>query len=145
MKIKLEGSKELGGKIRELREKTGKTLSQLAKDTGISKSYLSQIERAEVNNPTVEVLGRISNALGIDLVVRGSPSRNESRALVYASPFTVEDLEGTTEGALRNPTVQLLAKALNDSKTPENYKKLLERQIMGLISALKEELQSSEQ
>jgi len=41
------------------------TLGDLERDSGVSKGYLSQLERGEANNPTVDVLTKISHGLGV--------------------------------------------------------------------------------
>ncbi len=139
MKVKLESSKELGATLRKLRQECGKTLSQVAKDSGISKSYLSQIERGGVRNPTVELLGRIAKALGVDLVIQGARERNPLGSLAYESPFTL----GVSEEHLDEKTavVKLVAEALEDPKIPDSYKRLLAKQIEALVKAVREETQ----
>ncbi|WP_409302806.1 helix-turn-helix domain-containing protein [Peribacillus sp. SCS-155] len=62
----------LGTRIRELRKEKNLTLSHLARKTGISKSYLSQMERNIQTNPSVEVVLKIAKVLEVpiqDLVV----------------------------------------------------------------------------
>lgn len=54
----------LGGAIRELRKKRGATQDELAKDAGISRNMLSQIERGE-GNPSWVTLRGIAAALGV--------------------------------------------------------------------------------
>lgn len=56
-----------GMKIRNLRIKKGMSLTDLAKTSGISKSYLSFIERGKQTNPSIEVIEKISKALSVDL------------------------------------------------------------------------------
>ena len=137
MKVKLESSKELGATLRKLRQECGKTLSQVAKDSGISKSYLSQIERGGVRNPTVELLGRVSRALGVDLVIQGARERNPLGSLAYESPFTL----GGSEEHLEEKTavVKLVAEALEDPKIPDSYKRLLAKQIEALVETVREQ------
>jgi XRE family transcriptional regulator, master regulator for biofilm formation len=55
-----------GKKIKELREKKGISITELAARSGVSKSYLSNIERDLKNNPSIEVLTKISSVLGED-------------------------------------------------------------------------------
>lgn len=58
----------LGQRIRELR--TGRmTLSELAKQAGISKAYLSQIETGQVEKPSAQSLYQIAAALGTSVGV----------------------------------------------------------------------------
>ncbi len=57
----------LGVKIQKLRQERNLTLTQLAENTGISKSYLSYIERNIQTNPSIEVLAKIASALGVNI------------------------------------------------------------------------------
>jgi len=54
----------LGGAIREQRKKLGASQGALAKDAGISRNMLSQIERGE-GNPSWVTLRGIAAALGV--------------------------------------------------------------------------------
>lgn len=56
-----------GKKIRDLRMKRGISLTELSKLSGVSKSYLSFIERGKQTNPSIEVIEKIAKALKIDL------------------------------------------------------------------------------
>lgn len=56
-----------GKKIRDLRLKRGLSLTELSRLSGVSKSYLSFIERGKQTNPSLEVIEKISKALKIDL------------------------------------------------------------------------------
>ncbi|WP_017755130.1 helix-turn-helix domain-containing protein [Calidifontibacillus oryziterrae] len=56
-----------GKKIRDLRIKRGLSLSELAKLSGVSKSYLSFIERGKQTNPSIEVVEKIAAALQTDM------------------------------------------------------------------------------
>ncbi|GAB3197913.1 cupin domain-containing protein [Nocardioides hungaricus] len=56
----------LAGNVRRLRLSRGMSLRDLAEATGSSKALLSQIERA-VANPTIGVLTRVADALGVTL------------------------------------------------------------------------------
>lgn len=54
----------LGDYIKGLREKKGYSLTQLADKAGVSKSYLSMIERNLQQNPSIQFLEKISEILG---------------------------------------------------------------------------------
>jgi hypothetical protein len=54
----------LGAFIREQRENAEVSLRQLAKASGVSNPYLSQVERG-LRNPSAEILGQIARALRI--------------------------------------------------------------------------------
>lgn len=56
-----------GKKIRDLRMKRGISLTELARLSGVSKSYLSFIERGKQTNPSIEVIEKIAKALKIDI------------------------------------------------------------------------------
>ncbi|MBM7661643.1 transcriptional regulator with XRE-family HTH domain [Bacillus mesophilus] len=56
-----------GNRVREIREQKGLSLNKLAKITGISKSYLSFIERGKQTNPSVTIVKKIANALEIPM------------------------------------------------------------------------------
>ncbi|WP_078428928.1 helix-turn-helix domain-containing protein [Alkalihalobacterium alkalinitrilicum] len=57
-----------GGNIRELRKKKGMSLDRLSELSGISKSYLSYIERGLQTNPSISVLEKLAQSLGVELV-----------------------------------------------------------------------------
>ncbi len=56
----------IGKNIQEIRIKKGLTLSELAEKANISKSYLSNIERELNDNPSIQVVEKISKVLGVD-------------------------------------------------------------------------------
>ena len=55
----------LGIHIRQLREKKNMSQQDLADDSGVTKSQIARIERAQINT-TVKTLIKISNALEIE-------------------------------------------------------------------------------
>lgn len=72
----------IGAKIRSLRHRLGLTLDQVAGAAGISKPFLSQVERARAT-PSVSSLTRIANALGATMsyfIEPASEGRNVRRA-----------------------------------------------------------------
>jgi transcriptional regulator with XRE-family HTH domain len=56
----------VGPTLAALRERAGLSLDELSRRAGVSKSMLSQIERQQAN-PTVAVVWRLANALGVPL------------------------------------------------------------------------------
>lgn len=58
--------KEIISKIRSLRKNKEVTLDQLAKMTGLTKGYLSQIENS-IKSPPFSTLDKIAYALGVDI------------------------------------------------------------------------------
>lgn len=58
---------EVGKRIREIRRSKGFSLSELAEMAGVSKSYLSYIERNVQKNPSLQFLTKISETLKIEV------------------------------------------------------------------------------
>jgi transcriptional regulator with XRE-family HTH domain len=54
----------LGARVRRLREERGYSLSDLAREAGIARSYVYQVERGE-SSPTHEKIEAIAHALGV--------------------------------------------------------------------------------
>ena len=59
-------NKQIGKRIQYLRKQKGVSQLDLALDAGVNRNYLSDLERGE-RNPTLKVLVRIAEALGVDL------------------------------------------------------------------------------
>jgi len=57
----------LGDLLRMRREATGLSLTQMAKEFGISHTYLGRLERGEYAHPTPVILGRIARGLQVHL------------------------------------------------------------------------------
>lgn len=58
---------QLGKRLRQLRELDGKSLSGLALEADVSKSYLAKLEKGEIENPGLKTLQSVASALGITL------------------------------------------------------------------------------
>ena len=59
-------NKQLGARIRYLRQQKNMTIEDLALEAEINRNYLSDLERG-TRNPTVVVLNKIAKALDINL------------------------------------------------------------------------------
>ncbi|PEJ58458.1 transcriptional regulator [Bacillus sp. AFS002410] len=57
----------IGKNIHQIRKKKGFTLSELAEQANISKSYLSNIERELNDNPSIQVMEKITKVLNVEL------------------------------------------------------------------------------
>jgi transcriptional regulator with XRE-family HTH domain len=68
--------KEIIAKIQTLRKSRGMTLERLAKMTGLTKGYLSQIENS-TKAPPFSTLDKIAYALGVDITTFFVNSENE--------------------------------------------------------------------
>lgn len=53
----------IGDRIRYLRIKKGYSITKLAKEAGVSKSYLSNLDRGLQNNPSLQFLEKIVSPL----------------------------------------------------------------------------------
>ncbi len=58
-------TEHIAHKVRELREKTGKTQTELAQDAGLTQSHVSRIENAELA-PSHMTVEKLAAALGVD-------------------------------------------------------------------------------
>lgn len=54
-------------RIKEIREKKNITLYRLSKETGISRSYLTDLENNKKTNPSLETAYKISLALNVSI------------------------------------------------------------------------------
>jgi len=61
----------LGQRIRQAREQDGRSLTEICRESGISRSYWYQLEAEDLRSPaTEEVIRKIEQALGVDLGVK---------------------------------------------------------------------------
>lgn len=77
------GPPAVGAKLQALRQSLKLSLDELSQRAGVSKSMLSQIERNQ-SNPTVAVLWRLANALGVSLADFLSTTRTDAGMAVIA-------------------------------------------------------------
>lgn len=59
-------NKQLGARIRYLRQQKNMTIEDLALEANVNRNYLGDLERG-MRNPTLSILNRIAIALGIGL------------------------------------------------------------------------------
>lgn len=58
---------KLGQYIRKIREEKGFSTRELARRSGVSQPYLSQLENGKTNNPSIEVLKKLAKGLDVPL------------------------------------------------------------------------------
>ena len=70
---------KLGHRIRFLRNGKGWSLSQLAKESGLSKAYISDLENGSAGKPNIQYIFAIAVALGVTLseLLEESEARTE--------------------------------------------------------------------
>ena len=69
------GWRDLGARIRELRDARGLTREVLAEKAGLSVVYLKKLEAGERQTPSLEALERIARSLNATLEVHLKPRR----------------------------------------------------------------------
>lgn len=85
----------LGDKIREIRERKGITMKEVARQAGLSESLISQIERNRIS-PALDTLLSIVDILNIDLEYLFSDYKKERNVnIVRAGERRVTAIEGT--------------------------------------------------
>lgn len=57
----------VGHELRAERRRSGRTLTDVASESGVSMQYLSEVERG-LKEPSSEILGAVAGALGLRLV-----------------------------------------------------------------------------
>lgn len=75
---------DIGQKIKALRSEHKLTLDQLARNSGVSKSMLSQIERG-LTNPTLATVWSLTQSLGIDIAELLSEADPADKAELFFS------------------------------------------------------------
>lgn len=95
----------VGATLLVLRQGRGMSLDELSRKAGVSKSMLSQIERNQTN-PTVAVVWRLANALGVSLGELLEGGRRPDRMLAvlpaHATP-TLKSPDGRCELRILGP------------------------------------------
>ena len=87
MEMPTDIERRVADRLKALRSERGLTLDELAKRSGVSRSMISLIERAE-SSPTASVLDRLSAALGVTLA-----SMFAEEARVDAQPVVRRDAQ----------------------------------------------------
>jgi transcriptional regulator with XRE-family HTH domain len=72
-------TESFGKRIRERRIQEGLSQDELAQHTGISRNYLSQIEREQATNLSWQVMERLATALGLKLEAETEPEIAEEQ------------------------------------------------------------------
>ncbi|WP_028564420.1 helix-turn-helix domain-containing protein [Salinispora tropica] len=101
----------IGGVLRRLRVRQGRTLREVAAAAGVSMPYLSEVERGR-KEASSEVLAAICRALGIRLSDLLGEARDDLRRLERPEPmgFTIGEV-GRTPGSPVEPTPQYSVRA----------------------------------
>lgn len=119
----------LGERIRASREAMGMSLADLEASCGVTKGYLSQLERGEATNPSLEAVQKIAAGLGVRL----SELLGEERegAVRDLPPALAEFIERSRERGrpLSEEDVEMLLSVRRRGSRPtsaEDYDRLLD-------------------
>lgn len=96
----------VGERIKKLRKSKGYSISELAKIAGVSKSYLSYIERNVQRNPSLQFLSKLAHTL--------------ETSIEY---LLGQDKDGEE---IDEEWVLLIKKAIDDGVSKEEFQKYLE-------------------
>lgn len=81
-----EQASGLGERVRKRRKALGLTAKAIAKASGVSTSYISQVERGHQEDPSLPALRRLADALNMDLhALLGAPAPSAETMPVPAS------------------------------------------------------------
>ncbi|AMR80881.1 helix-turn-helix domain-containing protein [Cupriavidus nantongensis] len=89
-----DGPPAVGTALQALRQQQRLSLDELSRRAGVSKSMLSQIER-NLANPTVAVLWRLANALGVSLTdfLAGGAAQRPGGGITVVQPHAIPSLK----------------------------------------------------
>ncbi|MBU7593534.1 helix-turn-helix domain-containing protein [Metabacillus halosaccharovorans] len=95
----------VGERLRELRREKGYSISELAELAGVSKSYLSYIERDVQKNPSLQFLKKIALTLEIEVedLLGSSPTvANHSNEFIFDEEWSKLLHKAIEEGMSKN-------------------------------------------
>lgn len=93
----------IGMRLLQLRELRGLSVSAVAAEADIAKSYLAKLERGEVENPGIATLDAVAEALGTslgELLAPATGSHRRARWSTVVDPLEVERLQATMPASL---------------------------------------------
>jgi transcriptional regulator with XRE-family HTH domain len=83
---------DISEKIKYNREKINMSKSELARQVGVSPSYITKIENGDKTNPSMEILLKISNALKVN-ISELSEIDNELTKYLKTSDIAIAEIE----------------------------------------------------
>jgi len=96
-------AQKLSQKLKELRKSKRFTLDQLAEESGISKSYIWELENRESQRPSAQKLSSLADALGVSInfFLEDDVSSPEDRHLDEAFFRGYQNLDESSKEHLR--------------------------------------------
>ncbi|UII56517.1 helix-turn-helix domain-containing protein [Cytobacillus spongiae] len=98
----------IGDRVKKLRQEKEMSLSELAEQAGVAKSYLSSLERNLQTNPSIQFLEKISNVLGVSV------------------DQLIHDQHSTDE--LDSDWINIIKEAMDSGVTKDEFREFLEFQ-----------------
>ncbi len=96
----------IGDRVKKLRQEKKMSLTELAEQAGVAKSYLSSLERNLQSNPSIQFLEKISAVLGVSV------------------DYFIIDNPNTEQ--LDSDWINLVKEAMNSGVTKEQFREYLE-------------------
>jgi transcriptional regulator with XRE-family HTH domain len=132
----------LGSRVRARRQRRGWTLKDLADKTGLSVPYLSDIERSNVANPTLETLTTLATAMettvtdllgGQPAAITGPPLSVSLQRFIRSNDFDrrvqrLARIANRPESEIRQEVIDFLAtapKRASGELSTEDWRRLL--------------------
>ena len=107
----------LGERLRKLRTERDMSLSALAEASGVSKPYLSQLESGKAENPTQDVIRKLSHAFDVSISeLLGEELRPDPTLPAGLQEFV--DQRAATNTPLTRPDVEMLLNIRYRGKQP---------------------------
>ncbi|RCW74853.1 helix-turn-helix domain-containing protein [Saliterribacillus persicus] len=111
----------IGDNINRIRKEKNLTLSELAERAQISKSYLSNIERNLNDNPSIQILEKISKVLDVSLITLvGNINQNDDEYNQESVSQTLDELGIKKEELIAYKPVFEFVKWKNKQKEIDN-------------------------
>jgi transcriptional regulator with XRE-family HTH domain len=121
-------SETIGQRLRARRVQLGRTLAEVAEQSGLSLPYVSNLERGR-GNPTLEVLGSLAKALDVPLasLVGDSNPIEPLQVLLASAPPSLLQFSRSSDF---QETVQELAE-----RQGESVEAMRQRVLVGMVSS----------
>lgn len=93
----------LASRLKELRVQKGKSLQDLADQIGVSKAHIWDLEQGRAKNPTIELLTKLSGALGTSIadLVGENPEGDKDQADAVAMYREFKSLSNEDREAIK--------------------------------------------
>lgn len=126
----------IGEKVKKLRTKEGLTLAELQELSGISKTYLSDLETGKAGNPTISIIRKIAKALDTsetELLSNQIPTQRSG--LTYGAPRIFDELskEHDINKSFYQGALSLVDEVLTDQSIPKKRREELAREIISFM------------